>query len=367
MPSVRLTPRLIANFEPGPRAVELWDTVQRGLLCKITPAGSRVFMLFYRTPDGTKRKPRLGTVGQLSLQQARVIAGQLLARVAVGDDPSLERQAARAAPTVAELCARYLQAVAEPHLKPSTLKQHRRMLANRILPALGPVKVAAITRVDITAMHNRFSATPTEANRVLALASVLFRHAELWGLRAEGSNPCRLIKRFRETRRERLLSDAEVARIFKAEPHLAIRLLFATGCRAGEILGLRWEFVDREAGVICWPDSKTGQLIRPLTAELRRLLPSARTSGLMFPGLTLSKLDKAWRRLLELAGVPACGLHAIRHRVVTEIANAGLPLQVAMELTGHRTAASFLRYCHADRAQTLAAAEQVVARRLGGI
>jgi integrase len=240
------------------------------------------------------------------------------------------------------------------------------MIAFRLRPALGTLKVAAVTRADVTALHNRLRATPTEANRVLALASVIFNQAALWGLRPEGSNPARGIKRFRETRRERLLTDDEVERLHQAGPSLAIRLLFATGCRAGEILALRGEFIDREAGVIRWPDSKTGPLTRPLTVELRRLLASVERVGLVFPDLTLSRLDKAWRRLLAQACVAPCGLHAIRHRVITEIANAGLPLQVAMALTGHRTAAAFLRYCHTDRAQTLAAAERVSARRPGG-
>jgi integrase len=366
MPSVKLTKRLIDGTAPPTKALELWDTVQRGLLVKITPAGNRVFMVFYRTADGTKRKPRLGSTHQLTLAQAREAARQLLSTVARGVDPSAERQQLRRAPDVNELCTRYLRDVAEPHHKPSTLKQHQRMVAKHIQPGLGTLKVATVARAEIIALHNRLRATPTEVNRMLALASVIFNQAERWDMRAEGTNPARGIKRFRETRRERLLSDAEVARLLQAGPTLAIRLLFATGCRAGEILTLRWEWIDREASVIKWPDSKTGPLVKPLTDELRRLLTPSAPDGLVFPDLTLSKLDKAWRRLLLQAEVTPCGLHAIRHRAVTEIANAGLPLQVAMSLTGHRTAATFLRYCHTDRAQTLAAAELVAARRLGG-
>jgi integrase len=367
MPAVKLTKRLIETFAPQAKLVELWDTQQRGLLCKITPAGNRVFMVFYRTAAGVKRKPRIGSARQITLAQAREAARQMLGEVALGRDPSVDRQQLRRAPDVHELCTRYLRDVAEPHLKPSSLKQYRRMVTFRLRPALGTMKVAAVTRADITALHNRLRVTPTEANRVLALASVIFNQAALWGLRPEGSNPARGIKRFREPpRRERLLTDDEVERLHRAGPSLAIRLLFATGCRAGEILALRGEFIDRETGVIRWPDSKTGPMIRPLTVEISRLLTPVERVGLVFPDLTLSRLDKSWRRLLALAGVPPCGLHTIRHRVITEIANAGLPLQVAMALTGHRTAAAFLRYCHSDRAQTPAAAERVSARRPGG-
>src|SRR6516165_9073846 len=262
MPAVKLTSALIEAQPLGAKPIELWDTAQKGLLLKVTPAGSKIFMVFYRAADGTKRKPRLGTFGQITLAQAREAARHVLGEVLRGKEPSLDRRQERAAPDVAALCDRYLRDIAAQHSKPSYLRQQKRMVEARIKPALGSAKVAAVTRADILALHNRLKETAYEANRVLALLSVLFKHAELWGLRPEGSNPCRLIKRFRETRRERLLTDGEVARIFVAlddsaeEPSvkLAVRLLFATACRASEILGLRWEYIDREAGELVWPD-----------------------------------------------------------------------------------------------------------------
>jgi integrase len=305
MPAVKLTNRLIEATVPQAKPIELWDTEQRGLLVKVTPAGARVFMLFYRARDGTKRKPRIGAYGQITLAQAREAARQMLGEVTRQRDPSAERQAKRRAPDVRALCDRYLRDVAAHHSKPSYLKQQRRMVETRIKPALGTEKIAAVTRSDILALHNRLKATPYEANRVLALASVLFKHAELWGLRPESSNPCRLIKRFRETRRERLLTDGEVARVFAVldagaeEPSitLAIQLLFATACRAGEILGLRWEYINREAGELVWPDSKTGALRKPLTDEITAHLALANPSS-RSPGLSAShpgSLGKATR------------------------------------------------------------------------
>jgi len=381
MPAVKLTARLIEATEPQAKPLELWDTEQRGLLLKVTPAGNRIFMIFYRASDGTKRKPRIGAYGQITLAQAREAARQMLGEVARQRDPSAERQADRRAPDVRALCDRYLRDVAAQHSKPSYLKQQRRMVETRIKPALGTAKVAAVTRSDILALHNRLKDTPYEANRVLALASVLFKHAELWGLRPEGSNPCRLIKRFRETRRERLLTDGEVARIFVAlddsaeDPSvkLAVRLLFATACRASEILGLRWEYIDREAGELVWPDSKTGALRKPLTGEIAALLSEAdRIVGNPFvcvgikdraAALPMSTLEKAWRRILERGGVTPCGLHAIRHRAATEIANSGLPLQVGMRLMGHRTVTTYSRYLHTEREQVRQAAEMVAQGR----
>jgi len=389
MPAVKLTNKLIEAQPVPDKPIELWDTEQRGLLLKITPAskrapgGNRVFMCFYRAADGSKRKPKLGDYGKITLAQAREAAQRMLGKVAMDRDPSAERQAARQAPNVTALCDRYLRDVAEPHAKPSYLKQQRRMVETRIKPALGTLKVAAVTRSAIVALHTSLREAPYEANRVLALASVIFNHAERWALRPEGSNPCRLVKRFREQRRERLLSDEEVSRIFAAldegaeEPSvlLAIRLLFATACRASEILGLRWDFVDWASGEMVWPDSKSGAMRKPLTEEIRRLLDEAKPArivgnphvcvGIKDRGapLSFSTLEQAWHRLLRRASVPPCGLHAIRHRAATDIANSGVPIQVGMRLTGHKTAAIYLRYLHAEKAQTLAAAELVSKRR----
>lgn len=216
------------------------------------------------------------------------------------------------------------------------------------------------------------------------MLSVVFKQAELWGMRAEGSNPCRLVKKYKEKRRERLLSDVEVSLIFQAldnaqrdttEPAgalLAIRLLFATACRASEITGLRWDFVDQVRSEIVWPDSKTGSFKKPLTEEIRTLLEAAPKSdgaqhvciGSHVDGcLSHSVLAKTWERILGQAVVPHCGLHAIRHRVATDIANSGASIQDGMRLTGHKAVQTYARYLHAEDDRVREAAESVSGRR----
>ena len=55
--------------------------------------------------------------------------------------------------------------------------------------------------------------TPRQANLLLANLSKAFSNAELWGLRPDQSNPCRKIKRYPESHRERFLSVVELARV----------------------------------------------------------------------------------------------------------------------------------------------------------
>ena len=74
MAKIKLTKTAVEAAQPQVMAIELRDTVVPGFLCKITPAGRRVFMLQYRTNAGERRKPALGLFGELTVEQARVMA-----------------------------------------------------------------------------------------------------------------------------------------------------------------------------------------------------------------------------------------------------------------------------------------------------
>ena len=85
------------------------------------------------------------------------------------------------------------------------------------------------------------------------------------------ANPAKSVRLFKGEKKERFLSEAEVARLadalaamerehrLNARAAAAVRLLLLTGCRKSEILSLRWEWLDFERGCLRLPDSKTGQ------------------------------------------------------------------------------------------------------------
>ena len=60
MAKIKLTKSAVDAAQPQAQAIELRDTLVPGFLCKITPAGRKVFMLQYRTNAGERRKPALG-------------------------------------------------------------------------------------------------------------------------------------------------------------------------------------------------------------------------------------------------------------------------------------------------------------------
>jgi integrase len=362
--------------------VELNDTELRGLTCRVNPDGRCTFMLRYRVA-GQSRRVTLGTLDSMSVEQARKAGGAAKVAVHGGADPAAERRDRRQAPTVAELCDRYLTEHAERHKKPSSVKQDRRMVEKRVRPAFGQRLAREVQPKHVAELIHKLSGMPTEANRVRALLSKMFSLAELWGLRDANSNPVRGIQRFKEKRRERLLSDAEMRAALdalaalEAEQNilpgaaLAIRLLWLSGCRMSEVINLEWRFVDQAAAEIRWPDSKSGdEMVKPLTAEVRRLLDGAeRVVGNPFvcfgsdraKPLPVSTLEKTWRRVLDRAGVAPCGLHALRHLMATELARSGADVETVRRLMGHKTAQTTLRYF-----QTTADHQRAAIARLAG-
>jgi hypothetical protein len=140
-----------------------------------------------------------------------------------------------------------------------------------------------------------------------------------------------------------------------------------------EILKLEWAWVDLDNRRVEWPNSKTGGMSKPMSAEAVRLLKTAPRlekspyvcPSIFDPNRPMSKHTyyKAWRRILGRAGLPSVGTHGIRHRSATDIANSGIPVKVGMALTAHRTVTMFMRYVHTEDDPVRAAAEAVAFRR----
>ena len=141
MAKIKLTKSAVDAAQPQAEAVELRDTLVPGFLCKITPAGRKVFMLQYRTNAGERRKPALGLYGELTVEQARSLAQEWLAQVRRGGDPAAEKAQARQAPTVTELCTKFMEDYSKKRNKLSTQAGYQAVINRNIIPLLGRKKV----------------------------------------------------------------------------------------------------------------------------------------------------------------------------------------------------------------------------------
>jgi len=385
MAKIKLTKSAVDAAQPQAQPIELRDTLVPGFLCKVTPAGRKVFMLQYRTNAGERRKPALGLYGELTVEQARSLAQNWLAEVRRGGDPGAAKAEARKAPTVKELCAKFMEDYSKHRNKPSTQKGYQGNIDRNIIPILGRMKVQDVKRPDVAAMMKKLGYKPGEANKALAVLRKMFNLAEIWGYRPDGSNPCRHIPLYTGGKTTRLITDDEMAKLFKhleqieAEglvPYvipLAIRLQFEFAARRSEIVLLEWEWIDLKNRRVAWPDGKTGSMSKPMSEEAYRLLSTApRREGVRYvlpsprnplTHLTYGEYYGGWKRTLKAAGVPHVGTHGIRHRSATDIANSGIPVKVGMVLTAHKTVTMFMRYIHTEDDPVRQAAELVANRR----
>src|SRR5579864_839132 len=210
----KLTKRIVDTTKPAAgRSVVLWDADLPGFGLRVKPSGRKSYVLQFRNRLGRSRRLTLGAHGVLTPDAARGRARELLADIERGADPVTERQQERRAASVAELAELYMERHLIPKGKPRSVVEFRGLLDRHILPALGRLKVAEVTRSDVEALHRARRSTAVTANRAVAVVSAMMVFAEREQLRAPGSNPCRYVKKYREQRRERFLSADEMGRL----------------------------------------------------------------------------------------------------------------------------------------------------------
>ena len=263
--------------------------------------------------------------------------------------------------------------------KPGTLAVNRCYLRNQLLPHFAGRPIAAIDRQEVRRWFALLRATPVAADRTMPVLSVIMREAETMGLRPEGSNPCRGIRRYRRKGRERFLSDDEVRRLSaRLATHEArwpqqvalIRLLLLTGCRKGELLTLQWS--DYRDGHLHLRDSKTGPRTVWLSGPARVVLDGLERRGRwVFPAArgdrprSISWLDWFWPRLRAEAELEDVRLHDLRHTVASLALRQGETVLAIGRLLGHRRPETTLKYIHLADAMVREAAETVGAALAG--
>ena len=370
--------RMVAALKVGKDTV-FWDRELTGFGVRVYPSGARVYVAQTRGPGGPKRVT-VGRHGVIPADQARRRAALIIARVKAGEEPSPAPMAPRTGPTVAEIAARYLEEHVAVRCKPATAEQCGRVIRKYILPELGDLPLAAVGRKHVTEMHYKLCDAPAMANKAVATCSRMFNQAEAWGLAPEGGNPCRFVVKYRERKRERFLTEGEFRRLgrllseaaaeggMSARAAAAIRLLMLTGCRRNEILTLRWEDVDLDAGELHLRDAKTGPRAVPLSPSAAKILadlPRVAGGPWVFPGKKpgdhLSSIDARWYRLRARAGLEDVRLHDLRNAFASRALALGESLPMIGKLLGHTQVETTARYAHLARDSMQASAARVAA------
>jgi integrase len=368
----RLTKTTVDGLRPLDRDRFEWDSSLPGFGVRVMPSGAKTYQVQYRM-GGRTRRMSLGRHGVVTVEEARRRAREVLGEVARGDNPAERAAKRRSEPTVRELSERFVR----EHmcmLKPRTREGYRAIIEHHVLTALGSFKITDVSRADIAKLHHAMRDKPYQANRTLGVISIMFNKAEVWGLRPDGSNPCRHVKKYPEIKRETFLSPAELARLSDvlaeieaegAESHFvvaAFRLLILTGCRRNEVQTLRWEYVTGTH--IELPDTKTGARRIPLTAPVRAVLEALPRDPAnpyvirgKVPGGHVTDLERPWRRIRARAGLDHVRIHDLRHTYASHLVARGETIQMVGKLLGHSQIQTTMRYAHLADDAVVAAAE----------
>ena len=356
----------IARRKVADREFFWWDTELPGFGLRTFAGGAKSWFVQFRQ-RGKQKRLTLGRPGEMRAEKARALARAQLAKVALDGLPVAPKGTAKGKRPGGMLFADYAPrfwADYSRHWKPSTRKGNRSRVFKDLPAIFGHQRVDAIRRADVLKWRDSWASRSGAFNRTIPIMSMMMNYAEQLGLRPRGSNPCKGTPRYKRKLIDRFLSAREFHRLAQSlrafedsDPVAvqAIRLLIYTGARYGEIVGLRWEWVQPPRLML--PDSKTGAKIVYLNRQAQAVIdamPNKAETGLVFPSVRGDKpigLSAVWCRIREHAALPDVRLHDLRHSFASIAITDGISLMVIGKLLGHALAETTERYAHlADEA-----------------
>lgn len=214
-------------------------------------AASKSFFFYYTTKGGTRRRPKIGEFGQITVAQARSIAKEWQDAVARGRDPQKEWAEAREEMLVRDLFKEVYRIHwdTERYRKSGWAKDVKDFYDKNLHSYFGGLKLSEVTPNVIRSWLLGYEQKKTTGNRSLEILSKMFNFAieeEIIDI----SNPCKPVKAFPEIKRDRYASKEEIQAILsrlefyiakRSRQALFIYLVLFTGCRPSTLQRATWK------------------------------------------------------------------------------------------------------------------------------
>lgn len=376
MATVRLTKTAVKDLGAAGKAEFYWDEEVPGFGLRVAPGGTKAFVVQYRDGHATKRRT-IGGVDVIALDRARNVARDMLAAVRLGE---VIPERKTAGPKFGDVLDDFLRHC-DAKKAPQTAADYRDRANRHIRPTFGEKALKAIKRSEVERWHEELASTPRTANYALAILVAVFSYAVRMKIIGDAEHPARGIEKFGENKRTRYLNLDELAEFGKALATLeaerkvspwaaaALRLLVLTGARSGEILSLKWAFVDLSGAALRLPTSKTGAKTVKLSGAAVTVLQSIpRVDGVEWViagrrhGEAVTSLQRPFGAVCEKAGITGLRVHDLRHSAASIATSAGVGLAVVGALLGQSQAWTTQRYSHVHDDAERGAAEAIAAK-----
>jgi integrase len=263
-----------------------------------------------------------------------------------------------------------------------TQREIRRTLDRHFLPELESRQLAEITHRDIAEITGKLLHTPSEAWHAFKDARIFFN----WCVpRYIPHSPCNGLKSpTRYISRKRVLTDSEIKMVWTALEAVdypfsqIVKLLLLTGCRYGEIVSLRWPYINEKESTITLPKTKNkDEFTFPFgrrVAQVLETIPRLNSTNLLFAG---RREDQPWNgagkakwQLDKIAVIKPWQLLDCRRTFGTKLAELKVPPHIVERLLNHKlgtvsnqtsgvitaVAAVYNRYRYLDEMRTAIAA-----------
>jgi integrase len=274
--------------------------------------------------------------------------------------------------TIAEFAERWRERVLSKR-KPSTICSANSHLNSHIIPQLGKLRLDQIGPENQQIFINQLvGASRKTVVNVLSTLSSMLTTAKDWGYSCRQIDGRKLVLPERNTHVAGHFTHSQVEAIFtltKDPWRTLFILLTMTGMRAGEALGLQWGDVDFDHQCIhirrsAWygktqsTKSKGSAVPITLPSALSAVLADFKANskpnheGFLFvtrngrPPSSNKVVEYQLWPVLDMLGIPRCGLHAFRHSVASFIVDAGYSIEVAQQQLRHSNARTTLGYTH---------------------
>ncbi len=362
-------------LQPGQKLV---DAKRPGLLARASRNGVR-FVYRHNDPvTGKRLETSIGTLGSISLADARERWAQLRDRRMAGQSVTIIDDAVISSSiTVAELVRRYVTEYAEKTKR--SWRTDQRLLDKHVIPELGDRPADAITADQVQTLLASLADTPREAQKLRAVLQTLYNvavgktrkitMAEPW-LSRDHPNPVSNVQVADHKPTIHIPTEAEIrayaaalttTEVLRPDIRDVLLLQLLVGTRINEAVGACWSEFDLAHGKWHIPGErmKNGDdhtvLVSKQTLILLERRKSFAASAFVFPAPTSHKrhlrsetVQNALAERRDALGVGAkFTSHSVRHALTSWAAERGYPVEVPNRVTAHRMASGIdARYNH---------------------